>query len=664
MHLCVVACAAAVASAPAGVVSYPVEFFAKAAPATAFDMVQRLPGFSMERGNQTRGLSSASGNVLVDGKPPISKNDSLDEVLKRIPVSAVARIEIIRGGASGVDMRGRAVLANVVRRPDAGFRGSITASDTVLFDARHMAGVRLEGQWRANQRLLELSAIAGQAGDDWLGPGERARTGPDGATQILSSISSKGVYTREQLNAAFEDDLAGGRLKLTGVLVNNPFESRLTDHALVPDGIEIELNDNDRRQADLGIDFTHQLGGGLEWEVVGYQQWARSDTRASFQSALLDRRFSLRRRTSESVANAQLRAERWKSLSLEAGLEAARNDLRSETDLLVNGQALAVPAADVQVREERLDGFVTATWTPTPELSADGTFRQEISTITSRGDVELSKSLTFFKPRIAATWSPNAQNQFRLRLEREVSQLSFDDFVASSTVANTGAVLAGNPDLMPQQAEVIEVVAERRFADRGAIILTARALELEDVLDRIAVIGPTGVVADAPGNIGDGWRRELSATLSLPLGRLGLPGATLRGQATRRWSQVKDPITGADRPISGLRPLEWDFHFSQDAPGWRLTWGVDVTGPFRERYFRVGEIETRKFDAWVTLFLERKLGSDYALRLEAQNLGERSFTRIREVYDGARDLAPPLYADVRDLSYGRAFYVRLRKTFS
>ena len=51
----------------------------------------------------------------------------------------------------------------------------------------------------------------------------------------------------------------------------------------------------------------------------------------------------------------------------------------------------------------------------------------------------------------------------RLRIEREVGQLNFDDFVASPSVASTGVVVAGNPDLTPLQAWVYEATVERSF---------------------------------------------------------------------------------------------------------------------------------------------------------------------------------------------------------
>src|SRR3954453_23003102 len=91
--------AGAAAAAEHGVIAYPPAFFAAASPTSAYDMVTRLTGFTFDKGAVVRGLADAGGNVLIDGHPPVAKNDTLDEILKRIPTASVARLELIRGGA-------------------------------------------------------------------------------------------------------------------------------------------------------------------------------------------------------------------------------------------------------------------------------------------------------------------------------------------------------------------------------------------------------------------------------------------------------------------------------------------------------------------------------------------------------------------------------------
>src|SRR3954468_6710729 len=89
--------------------TYAPEFFAAAQPATAMDMIARLPGFAFDGGDGSRGFSGNSGNVLIDGQRPTSKTDNLSSVLSRIVAADVARIEVIHGSAPGIDMQGKAV---------------------------------------------------------------------------------------------------------------------------------------------------------------------------------------------------------------------------------------------------------------------------------------------------------------------------------------------------------------------------------------------------------------------------------------------------------------------------------------------------------------------------------------------------------------------------
>src|SRR5512142_3269361 len=98
------------------VLQYPAAFFADARPNTAYDMVQRLPGFLFDDGKTARGFAGTAGNVLIDGQRPTAKTDDLQSILQRIPASDVERVEVIRGGAQGIDMQGQTVVANVVRK--------------------------------------------------------------------------------------------------------------------------------------------------------------------------------------------------------------------------------------------------------------------------------------------------------------------------------------------------------------------------------------------------------------------------------------------------------------------------------------------------------------------------------------------------------------------
>ena len=80
-----------------GTLAYPPTFFTAVRPSTALDMINWLPGFTVEDTRDFRGLEGSTGNVLIDGKPPTSKTDPLLSVLRRIPSSQVERVDLIVG---------------------------------------------------------------------------------------------------------------------------------------------------------------------------------------------------------------------------------------------------------------------------------------------------------------------------------------------------------------------------------------------------------------------------------------------------------------------------------------------------------------------------------------------------------------------------------------
>jgi outer membrane receptor protein involved in Fe transport len=665
------------ADAAHGVIAYPPAFFADARPVNAYDMVIRLPGFTFDKGASIRGLAGASGNVLIDGQPPVSKNDSLEEILKRLPAGAVERVELIRGGAPGIDMEGRTVLANVVRKQAAGFRAAVMPGIYRVYDGRWLPGIRAEAQWRwPGGRSAEFGQVFGTGPNEEYGDGHRVRYNADGSVRLHSKIDADSYGLRAWTTGAYETPLLGGRARINGAFMLTPAQVEIYDRYTTANGLEYEYDDIDRLQAELGGRFNRTLTDTLTVEAVGFHQWNNQKTQVDFQGPGLTRDFLLDRKSTEAVGRVHLRWRPRTDVTVETGAEGALNELDSETRLSVNGRPVTVPAANVNVREKRGEVFVRGTWRMTPSLSFEGGVRQEASRVTSRGDVVLEKSLAFTKPRLAVTWDPDPSSQVRLRIEREVGQLNFDDFVASSSVASTGALVAGNPDLTPQQDWVFEAAYERRFWKSGAAVLTVRRHELSDVIDRGLVRDARGVVVgDRLENIGDGQREEVSFSLTLPLDRLQVHGAQLRAQATRRWSEVRDPLTGETREISSLKsvtdirepsvlgPVSWEAHFTQDLPAWKSVWGVDVTGAYRDRAYKLSEIESRKVSTWVVVYGEYKPRPDWILRLEAMGVSARDVKRIREVYTGPRNTSPLDYIDVRKLEWNGALYLRVRKTF-
>ncbi|HEY8616783.1 TonB-dependent receptor plug domain-containing protein [Phenylobacterium sp.] len=655
---------AAEAPSQQGVISYPPAFFEGQQASNAAEMLARVPGFNLETGDNVRGFEGAAGNVLIDGQRPTSKSDNLEEILRRVSAGAVERIDIIRGGAPGIDMQGKSVLANVVRKQGASFRGLFAVANNHLWDGRNMHGMRLELSGGDGQRTWETTIRYGYGNDDGGQFGPYVRLAPDGTVLRSADYEAESDGLQQTITAGYSQPLLGGRISLNGRAFWDSWKSENTVAFSLPAGrVDNFTSPYDEFETELGARYTRDFGARTKLETL----LLRSDSDfhgfdlARTPGVINDFRYA--RDYNETIGRAVLKHQRSATLSFEAGGETALNRLDSHSEQFVNGQAQDLPAADVQVEELRGEAFAKLVWRPAPAWTLDGGLRFEASDISSEGDVVLEKSLSFLKPRLAVAWQPRPSTQVRARVERVVGQLNFDDFVAGADFEEGTGVSVGNPDLDPEQAWVGELALEQRFWKSGAVTVTYRRSELTDVIDRGPVFTPDGVY-DRPTNIGDGTKDELIVTLMVPTEPLGWKGGVLQGEVNRRWSRVTDPTTLTTRRISRLRPLEWEARYTQDLPQWGASVGVAVFGGWTQTTYRYNSITDVKLeDAYVTTWVDKRLRPDLMLRVEVMNLAERGIRFTTQAYGPERRTGGLLYTDDRDLTPGRSIYVRLRKTF-
>lgn len=661
---------AVVAPPQSGLIAYPPAFFASSGAANAFEMLLRLPGFVIDEGENVRGFGGAAGNVLVDGRRPATKSDNLQEVLRRIPAGKVARIELIRGGAPGIDMQGKSVVANVVRTAGGGMRGVVAlANGVIVDDGRTTPSYRLEGSGDRDGHAWEASLRQGRGVDDGAGHGVGLRTDAAGRVLSRSDIRQQGDGWQTTATAAYELPVAGGQFRLNGRLFTNRFRTDETQIFTLPvAGFQQSRSRSPETETELGGRYVHALGPTAEVEAIALRKSEDEAYRESFAPPVgPSSEFAVRQKSTESLGRIVVRVRRTPRFSWEAGGEAAINKLDSATRFAENGVPVPLPAADVGVQEKRAEGFVNVTWRLSPKLQIEGSLKQEVSKISSEGDVALSKSLAFTKPRLAVSWTPKDGSQVRLRVERMVGQLDFDAFVAEAAL-NQGQVTAGNPDLNPESGWVGEAAYERRLGWGATGVVTVRHFVLRNVIDVAPVYADDGSIFDNPANIGSGTKEEAQATLTLPFDRfpiqaLRLKGAQLRGDLTWRRSRVTDPTNGETRSISGVRPLEWEAHFTHDLPQWKVTWGIDAFGAWRETYYRSSNKELVKLRTFVIGFIEYRPQPSLQLRAELQNATSRGLRVTRYLYNGPRGAVPLATVADRDIQFGPMLWFRVRKTF-
>jgi hypothetical protein len=120
-----------------GTASYDAAFFAQYAPRTALDIARRVPGFSLDLGDQdVRGFAAGRRQRRLHGARPSSKSESLEATLQRIPASRVTGVQIGPGSLYGADYASRSQVLNILLSAEGGLDGNVTGSLRRLYTGR------------------------------------------------------------------------------------------------------------------------------------------------------------------------------------------------------------------------------------------------------------------------------------------------------------------------------------------------------------------------------------------------------------------------------------------------------------------------------------------------------------------------------------------------
>ncbi|HET7083189.1 MAG TPA: TonB-dependent receptor [Rhizomicrobium sp.] len=640
-----------------GISTYPPSYFADSRPTTAYDMVTRLPGFAFDNGSSARGFAGTAGNVLVDGARPTAKTDDLNSILSRIPAANVERIEVIRGGAPGIDMQGQTVVANVVTRKDAADQTILSASLTYTAAGQWAPaeGLEYHGQSGSLRYEAALSRTA-QVWDDSPGNGYRVVTTPGGAPAYDRAVRTGIMRYGYSAHGGLIAPLLGGEW-------NNNFTLQTTDY---PYGIRYYGGGGSRfdsitrqRNGEFGSHWQGPLGGvsleALLLQRIGGQDF--SNTSAAPGSSQI---FLSSNNTGESIGRVTARYSFSPELSLEAGGEGAYNFSNSRSSFVSNGATVTVPNANVSVNEIRGEVFASATWKITRELTLEGGARMEFSTISARGDGYNSNSFFYPKPRLLISWSPDDKSQLRLRVEKKLGQLNFNDFAATANLAGNG-VSPGTLNLRPEQRWQFEGAIEQHFWERGGLVLSVLHEEITDLQDYV----PVGGGLDAAGNIPHATSEKLSITGQVPLDFLGLKNALFKPNLYWATGSLIDPVTGERRRISNLRNINSYYDITQDIDSLKSTWDFSWGTSFARTTWRISQISRVAIhnSPYLNFSWAYKPTPDWKITVGADNFVGYRFELEQINFIGPRNLGPPSSVQDEFIRTQPRIYLNLRKTF-
>ncbi len=650
--------------------TYAPQEFDRFAPRNALDMLNRVPGFAIQRNNQGRGFGQANTNVLVNGQRLSSKSQSVFDQLRRVTAGNVARIEIVDGAS--LELPGLSgQVANVITEGSdiSGSFEYLTVHRPKYAEAGWFGGeVSVSG---ATPRL-EWSAAYNH------GLGRGAGAGPGIITDQFDEITEL-----RDIHSHFEGDFPSlsGSLKWNGpnetvANLNIEYSQDFTNFSndeqrnLVTGVNRFRDFDNRGRGKDyeIGADVEFTLGPG-KLKLIGLESFEENDFRADSRLIFEDGspttgdRFARQSESGERIARAEYQ---WDMLggNWQVATEAAFNRLDQTSqlfnlDLAENLVEVTLPNSAGEVTEDRYEMILSYGRTLLSGFTMQLGLGGEKSKLAQTGPNGLTRNFWRPKGSLALTWTLRDGLDLSLNIERRVDQLSFNQFLASVDLQlqNTNA---GNAELKPTLSWETTLQLQQNLGDWGSHTLELFNFQFDDYIDIIPIPGG----GESQGNIDSAERYGVDWTGTINLDPAGWDGVRLDLEFTYQKSNIRDPLTGVNRYFSRHFDREWDVSFRHDISGTDWAWGLGAQYNHVQPSYRLSQVSLSYEGPTYTYgFVEHKNILGMTASLNVFNLTDGRSIFERTVYDGLRDRSDVLFNEYQDLSVQPIFRLELTGNF-
>jgi outer membrane receptor for ferrienterochelin and colicins len=656
-----------------GTRSYTPADFARFSPRSALDMLNNVPGFSIDAGDtERRGLGEATSNVLINGERFTGRSTDIFTELRRISAANVTRIDIADGSTFNISgLSGQ--VANIVTRA-RGIAGNFAYRPQIR--ARRTPARLLNGEIAINGPLGTGTEFSLSFRNDSF------RNGNAGPEIVITPAGTILDRRDEVLSVNGDQPRLAGTLRHTfgdGSVLNT--NAAVGFYILNADEISLRSGpgqvDRDRRFHEQEREYNYEFGGDYEFpllggrlKLIGVRRFEHSPYEQELSIVYADgrpregQRFEQVGDETETIVRGEYR---WRggSNDWQISLEGALNRLDVNNNLfnLVGSQFVPVPGAfnESVVEERRAEAILTYGRPLSPTLTLQAAAGAEFSELTQAGAGGLTRQ--FFRPKgfVNLAWRPNPNLDISARIERVVGQLNFFDFVASSNVS-AGTSNAGNVNLVPPQRWNGQLQVRRNLGPWGTVTGRFYGSLISDIVDVI----PIGATGQSPGNL-DGaatlYGAQITSTINFD--RLGWRGAKLDANLQFQRTSLEDPLTGLRRPFNETMTRQIDMTLRHDIPNTPWAWGVNAFQYRQSAGFRLDQ-RFRFLDTpgGLGAFVEHKNLFGLTVRASVDNLLGTNESFSRTFYNGRRlaDDSNRAFTEDRDRFYGPIFTLSISGT--
>lgn len=593
---------------------------------TALDIIEQVAGFQFIDSNNQRGLSNASGNILINGLPVLNKSQSLETVLSDLPISQIAEMEVYLAGHPFSSASQYTQVVNIIRDTSKNrVNWQVGAKSHKDFNQANAASLHVSTQWLNWDHQLKLSTeknIAYSVTDyteynsqniSYLNGQEQYQ---EGTENISTGITSSKVMNDSvlQINALLLKENYQEDYKRDWQNNNNE-----SSNEAIKDKSQLD-------EYELGFDWQQQAITGEPswlWQVTGLLRLRDSDqvafTTEQSDSELTLTQFKQTQSNTEQVLKlaSQQPALWWQP---ELGIEVSHNRLEADT---LEAHTSESKVTTTTVTESRAEPFIASKIELNPQWQLYSKLTGEYAKLSSQSNTQYETQSRHLKYLIKL--SHQAQNglQSTFTLQRKIDQLDFSDFLDSQS-SDFGREQSGNTELKPQQS--IELSYELNYEAEDLWTLNTRAFwqKKRDIHEFIHFDnGDWGV-----GNAGHAYYYGLDLNISIQTNWL-LEDSLINALYEYRDANYDDPITG-DRAISWLEPHSAEIEFRKDG-GW-YAWGLLASLPNTETSFYPEEIYRQKDRATYGFYAELDLNNDIQINIELEDAFGGEYLYDRHIY--------------------------------
>jgi outer membrane receptor protein involved in Fe transport len=701
----------------APVLSYGLDYFQRFEPLTAGDAMKRVPSVQFlsdvleSDGARLRGLDPGYTQILINGERVPGAGVDRSFFVDRIPAELIERIEVVRSASANRSGDAVAGALNIVLRDGYSIDGGYLRAGAILLDdgrVRETVGGVWSGQVGPG-RLLVGASLQGRRNPKVKQSFRYDE--PGGALNDVELQTDTRNGTDYSVNTTYQVEVGGGDLELTGLFVRT--DRREDEDSLEYLGGRIRNQDlvlyNDNN-VDIVTDnwalsgrYVRDMLGGKTKFKVGYAVFDDSQEEVEEEYEFLrdanpfpdDDRFTGDLTLSDlkdTELSVQVSHERdLGSAKLEFGVQYL--DKSRDTNIVTDRNRVTIPNPPAarpalpgaygpfvpvdggvnEIEETRFDTFAMVSGGE-GALKWEAGLRYELTdtTITDQTAPAASRQVEtdygVLLPSAHLRWSLSQNDRISLSLARTVRRPNFNQLSPANLLAELGDNdFVGNPNLDPETAWGVDLGFERRLGTRGVIGLNGFYRKVSDLVEvantgRVGSEG-AGTFVLTPRNAGDGSVWGIEFDLSTPLTAVGLENTGVFLNYSWLDSEVDDEF--GSRRFNDQSDYVFNVGFIHDIPTWGAAFGATYRKQGDASGRLVGEEVTTKYGADLEVFLEKRFGDRFVVRLTGSNLlnasKDETFNKFTTIADQrARDFDE---YEVETEEAGPVFQLVTRLTF-